>query len=143
MRMLSLAVLMTLGFAALIGCGQTNELDRIILSGQVSYDGQPVPFGSVWFEPTMSAGQMAPTGFAIIRNGQFKTKAEDAPIAGPYNVRISGYPEETPRVDDEEQRIVLFPQYIMEMELVSTKVPMNLEVPKQQKATVNQRGKNR
>ena len=51
---------------ALAGCGG-DDLDRYRLRGKVTFEGQPVAFGTIFFEPTASVGKVAPTvylGFA-------------------------------------------------------------------------------
>ena len=81
------------------GCGG-GSLDREPVAGTVTFDGQPVPRGSIWFEPDGSIGTTAPTGFATIRDGQFATDLEQSPVAGSHLARISGFDGSLP--DDNE-----------------------------------------
>jgi len=130
MKIISSICLVMLACLASSGCGRTDKFDRLVLSGQVTYDGQPVPFGSIWFEPRAAVGQLAPPGFAIIRDGHFETTRRDAPVAGPHLIRISGYPDEKPQDEDEAERQILFPEYTMEMELSPAETVLNVDVPR-------------
>jgi len=58
------------------GCSHPAEgPERHRITGHVTFDGKPVPFGSVIFDPDVSAGNSGPQGAANIVNGQFDTAA--------------------------------------------------------------------
>lgn len=124
-------------FMGIAGCGGTADtFDRHPVSGVVTFDGAPVPRGSVWFEPDASVGNMAPTGFAQIRDGQFQTKPSESPVAGRYHVRIVGYdgqgtppPEEDWDPDREYPGSRLFSEYTTTIELDPSGGTLELEVP--------------
>jgi len=78
-----------LGMVGLASCGRPQAV-QIEVSGTVTYEGQPVPAGVVYFEPTVEAGMTAPTGFAIIRDGRFRTDRVHRPGPGPYVARVTG-----------------------------------------------------
>lgn len=106
------------------GCGNSDKFDRQQLSGTVTFEGQPVPRGSVWFEPDSSVGNLAPTGFAAIRNGAFETKREQSPVAGKHTVRVSGFDGQANADEDEDwdpnrehPGNPLFPDYTTTIEL--------------------------
>lgn len=69
------------------GCGKRDRFDVI---GQVTFDGQPVPAGTVTFIPLGKepAGRVA--GFAPIRTGRFATREGRSPGSGPHRVMVNG-----------------------------------------------------
>jgi hypothetical protein len=85
----------SLAIAALIalllnGCGGSPTATRYQLSGKVSYGGQPVPAGTIVFEPEgvdVTADNM---GQAEIRDGQYKTLPKMGVSGGPQKVYING-----------------------------------------------------
>lgn len=65
------------------------------VSGKVLYNGAPLPFGSVMFQP--SAGQ--PAGGAIEPDGSFRLstfREYDGALIGTHQVRISCYTSQSP-----------------------------------------------
>ncbi len=62
------------------------------ISGQVLYDGKPVPAGEIYFDPDVTKGHDGPQGFARIQDGQYDTReVGKAVAAGPHVVRIFGF----------------------------------------------------
>jgi len=78
------------GVLFLLGC-QSGEPPRYELSGQVTFNGQPVPLGTIEFIPDESRGNRGPGTSAGIANGQYKTPRGQGTIGGPHKVRITGY----------------------------------------------------
>jgi len=76
---------------AAVGCGQAQS-DTFHVSGQVTFDGKPVPAGTILFQPDKSQGASGPAGLAIIRNGTFDTAAPDGrgTTGGAQRVQITG-----------------------------------------------------
>lgn len=74
------------------GCGGGDDGDYHV-SGNVTFDGKPVPAGKIYFQPDGAKGNEGPTGFANIENGEFDTSAAGgkATVAGPAIVRITGW----------------------------------------------------
>ena len=70
----------------LVGCGDSTHQ----VHGVVTWNGQPVPQGVVYFEPTKQMGDVT-TGFALIENGQFATEPDSGCYPGPHVARIKGY----------------------------------------------------
>lgn len=68
----------------LVGCGGAAR-DRAAVSGQVTFDGQPLANGQVVFEPR-GQGRMA---IAQLVDGRYAIAAERGPTAGEYIVRIT------------------------------------------------------
>lgn len=118
------------------GCGgATEKFERVVVSGAVLFDGKPVPYGSIWFEPDLSAGPESPTGFASIRDGKFQTTPEKSPKAGMYTMRISGAAqsrEELARTSGNDEAIVepLFREYTQSIEIPETGTAIEVTIPK-------------
>ena len=69
------------------GCGPSGP-EQFALSGEVTYDGQPVPMGSVGFIP--EGNPTAKTVGADLKDGRYEISAYDGPVAGKYKVWIEG-----------------------------------------------------
>ncbi|MEX1041770.1 MAG: hypothetical protein WDZ51_14115 [Pirellulaceae bacterium] len=123
-------------FTVLSGCGGDGH-DRRQVSGTVTYDGKPVPRGSIWFEPDPSLGNTAPTGFAVIQDGQYKSELARSPIAGKYQARILGFDgvvSEADRAewdaDGEPPGEPLFKDYVTPPEEISADGKWDIEISK-------------
>ncbi len=88
-RFLVLALLMSTSLF-LGGCGVEQ---RYHLSGNVTYNGAPVPLGYLIFEPDTTKGNSGGPGICKIENGKYDTRNEDGTgvLGGPHVVRIRGY----------------------------------------------------
>src|SRR5690606_7977465 len=67
----------------------------VAVSGKVTYNGQPLPYGSVGFQPV----QGQPSGGAIQPDGTFRlsTFSEfDGAIPGSYKVKVTCYSSQRP-----------------------------------------------
>lgn len=80
-------------FAALLlpvlgGCGGKKLYE---VSGTVTYNGEPVPAGMIYFNP-VAGNDGAPQGRAKIENGTYKTSVGGAGVSGgAYRARINGF----------------------------------------------------
>ncbi len=83
-----LALFAAIGSLGIASCGR--GIAEIEVSGTATYQGQPIPSGVIYFEPTVAAGKTAPTGFAIIREGRFRTESGRCPGPGSYVARVTG-----------------------------------------------------
>ncbi len=91
LRLTSVLLVVLLGATA--GCKKSAPVAPV--SGKVLYNGAPLPYGSVMFQP--SSGQ--PAGGAIEADGTFRlsTFSEyDGALIGPHKVRISCYTSQSP-----------------------------------------------
>jgi hypothetical protein len=72
------------------GCGG-GGVDRVDVSGAVTWKGQPVPMGLVFFTPGTAKGNRGPQGFALIKDGRFDTRFEKSKgtVTGPHTVMIN------------------------------------------------------
>ena len=75
--------------AILTGCGGRGGLEKVIVSGKVSYDGQPVDNGQIYFYPT--EGTKGPVSGAPIKDGAYVAHAKDGVPVGKHLVKIEGY----------------------------------------------------
>ena len=78
--------------ALLAGCG--DGVQRVRISGQVTFKGKPVPYGNITFEPDTSKGNKGPQGYVQIRDGKYDTQdAGTEPTPGPQRIHLIGYPD--------------------------------------------------
>ncbi|MEW4564447.1 hypothetical protein AB1K70_18045 [Bremerella sp. JC770] len=80
-------------FAVLsIGCGlNADGPSRYEVSGTVTFDGQPLPYGEITFAPDGSRGNQGPGAVVPIENGVYHVDAKKGVIGGPHVVSITGY----------------------------------------------------
>lgn len=74
-----------------VGCGRTTGPARYDLSGSITYDGKPVPAGSIVFAPDTSKGNDGPGASADIKDGVYRLGPGRGMIGGPHVARISGF----------------------------------------------------
>ncbi|WP_437221731.1 hypothetical protein SH661x_002451 [Planctomicrobium sp. SH661] len=77
----------------LAGCGSGDSRGpkRFEVKGTVTYQGKPVPYGQIMFEPDASQGNQGPGSGGTIENGSYLVKSDQGVISGPLKVVISGY----------------------------------------------------
>jgi hypothetical protein len=75
------------------GCGERAP-QRVRVTGLVTFEGQPVPYGNITFEPDTSKGNSGPQGYAKIQDGKYDSDVGGiGPCPGPQTVIVEGYPE--------------------------------------------------
>ena len=85
-----LGMLVLVGLS-LAGCGRSGP-PRYELSGTVTYGGQPLPAGVIFFDPDVRQGNDGPQGFAHIQDGRYDTRQKGkGQVGGPHRVRIFGF----------------------------------------------------
>lgn len=80
--------------AMLVSAGFSSRQDgppRFAVSGQVTFDGKPVPAGRITLEPDTAAGNSGPAGYGNIVAGRFTTYPRMGAVGGPHIVRICGF----------------------------------------------------
>lgn len=100
---------------AAVGCGGGPK--RYEVSGKVTFKGQPVPAGEIYFEPDGTAGNKGPAGFAKIVDGAYSTSSGGkGVVGGPHVVRMNGFSTK-PNPASEEPVPALFADYSTKIEL--------------------------
>ena len=110
----------------LSGC---SDLDRVVVSGRVTYNGQPVPKGTIRF-----IINDRPTAMGTIENGQYKVDHHGGVPLGTGKVEIEGF-ENTDKlvhggatgVKVYEVKPILPPKYNTKTELTVEITPGNNE----------------
>ena len=118
------AFTVVLGLLALSGCGPGAErLYRV--SGTVTYGGQPIPKGNIFFDPTANE----PQGYAHIVNGKYDTGQEGQGVrGGTYNIRVNGF--DGKEANEAPFGQALFPEYNGTKELPREDSTYDLDIPK-------------
>jgi len=87
-----LAALVVLAAAPLVGCS-SPAADGYPLSGTVTYQGAPLPRGTILFRPDSSQGNSGQALAFTIKDGAYGTSDDQPRLhhGGHYQVRINGY----------------------------------------------------
>lgn len=73
------------------GCSDRGP-KRYRISGTVTYDGKPVPIGTVMFEPDSSKGNSGAAGLTAIKDGKFDSEADGVGfIGGPHRITVQAF----------------------------------------------------
>jgi len=114
---------------AIVAAGCTSGEPIYDLSGAVTYQGKPVPAGSIVFEPDGSKGNKGPAGYAKIKAGRYDTREEDGKgtVGGPHHVRILGL-DGVPR-GELLNGTPLFPEYTTSADLPKADGTQDFDVP--------------
>jgi hypothetical protein len=93
-------------FAALLGCNPSGAAPGSYdLEGNIDYQGNPIPAGSITFMPDNDAGNKGPAAIAEIKDGRYKTAPGRGVLGGAYILRITahdGKPVPVPDADPSE-----------------------------------------
>lgn len=74
-----------------VGCEQGGPR-RFNVAGTVTYNGQPLPAGVIYFDPDVSKKNDGPQGYAFIKDGKFNSaETKSGPVGGPHVARIEGF----------------------------------------------------
>jgi hypothetical protein len=127
-----LAALLACG---LIGCG-SKAAGTHHVSGEVTFDGKPVPSGLIRFTPDGSKGNSGPPGYAVIQDGKYDTSAAGGKghVSGPMIVQIEGSDSPSGETSTDESGAepnvkVLFSGYQTTADLPKEDSTQNFEVP--------------
>ncbi len=121
------ALLLFVTAVALGGCSK-SDVSRYDVSGTVTFSGQPVPSGSITFQPAV--GNEGPGGYATIKDGKYDT-AQDGkgPTGGPHHVTIAGYDGNADPGNEKPYGAPLFDAYQTKVDLPKEATTQNFEVP--------------
>ena len=110
------------------GCGPGEE-PLFDVAGTVTFDGKPVPIGTIYFEPDGSLGNDGPQGTAHIQDGKFDTAAGGTGVrGGAYIIRVQGY-DGKPRPELPYGKD-LFPEYEEKKDFPKEKSTLRIEITK-------------
>ena len=87
--MVNRALVLGLLAAVVIGCGKGDGLQRVVLSGDVTYLGRPVTEGSIVFVP--SDGTSGPSLAVNVVDGRYRADSLGGVPVGNYRVEILAY----------------------------------------------------
>ncbi|HBO44562.1 MAG TPA: hypothetical protein DD670_11630 [Planctomycetaceae bacterium] len=120
-------VILACGLLVGEGCGKST-VKRHNLSGQVTFQGKPIPVGLIVFEPDATKGNRGPQGFAQIFDGRYETdKFGKGAIVGALNVEITGFPPGDGSAGS--PNVPLFPPYKTSVQISEETTTLNFEVP--------------
>lgn len=125
-----------LALAALLlaGCGAEKPSDVFSVSGNITYDGKPIPKGNISFAPDASQNNQGPGASAEIKDGKYEMMPGKGISGGPYVLVINGYdgvPVASGEGGMDPNGKVLFESYRMTVDLPKEDSQQDLEVPKQ------------
>lgn len=120
--------------AGMAGCYGGNEsATDFHVSGQVQFDGKPLPAGKIYFTPNASLGNQGPQGTATIKDGKYDTEdSRFGIVGGPYIVKIDGYDGIQPANDEDglfPDGQVIFRDYEVKLEFPEADHVEDLDVP--------------
>lgn len=69
-----------------LGCGKSGGLDKVTVEGEITYKGQPIENGEIWFRPT--EGTVGPVSGGSIANGHYRVDAKGGVPVGKHVVQI-------------------------------------------------------
>jgi len=122
------ALSLALAASFLVGCGIDGP-PRYRVQGLVTYDGKPVPAGTIIFEPDSSQKNDGPQGRATIHGGNFDTsRGGIAIVGGPHRITILGC-DGTSISETSPQGKPLFDPYTMIVDLPKKDGKQDFEVP--------------
>jgi hypothetical protein len=105
-----------------VGCGKPAT-DRQELEGTITYNGKPVPYGAIRFEPVDPASGWE--GSATIQKGRYKTNPGCGPKPGRYVAWVDGF-QDKPGSDISEQPLFIGAR--VEVEVPAGAREVNLDV---------------
>ena len=111
------------------GCGDSGP-PRAAIWGKVTWKGEPVPSGVIYFSPDASRGNSGPQGFALIEDGVFDTRRPRAKgcSAGPQLVQIQGFDGQN-KSDDLPYGNQLFKPYELAIDVPAEGAENDLTIP--------------
>lgn len=115
----------------LTGCRQDAGPKRYSLEGEVTWEGRPVPAGSIIISPDVAAGNVGPATGVDIRDGRYRTLPGRGTIGGPHVFQIHGYDGQviqTPEIFDALGK-QLFPPIRLNIDLPASDATHDLRLP--------------
>jgi hypothetical protein len=113
----------------MVGCGGDGFNN---VTGKVTFKGQPVPAGKVYFIPDSSKGNSGATGYADIKQGVYDTAAPGGHGigAGPMKIAVEGIdPTPPPGAGPDVTTTVLFARYETTADMPNEDSTKDIDVP--------------
>jgi len=118
-------LLLAAGLAATAGCGGQP---RYNLAGKVTFGGQPVALGRIFFDADANQQNSGPSGYTDIKDGVYDTARVGKGVAGgPTVVRIQGF--KTEGADSSGFGPPLFQEYTVQVDLPRGNSTKDFDVP--------------
>ena len=113
----------------LAGCGKSGPV-RYRVQGTVTYDGRPVTYGRVVFDPDVTKENTGPQGYAAIENGRFDTAENggQGTSGGPMMVTLHGFEPAGDGLDATATR-QLFSDLVEYRDLPKSDTEVHFEIP--------------
>ena len=87
---ISSSSLLIVAFIAMVsGCDGQSVNERVLVSGEITYDGKHVEIGQIRFIPIGST--VGPITISSIKNGQYDTQNSSGVPVGSHRVEITGF----------------------------------------------------
>lgn len=109
------------------GCGGVDGPPRYQVTGEVRYQGKPVPAGEIVFRPDTEKGNDGPGSVARIADGRYQTDSGRGVVGGAYIVEIVGF-DGIPSPESLDGA-VLFPPQTETVEFPSTESTHDFDLP--------------
>jgi hypothetical protein len=124
-RFMLTSILSALTLCMLLGCGGEKTYR---LSGKVTFKGQPIPSGKIFFVPDTSKGNKGPSGYAEIKDGNYDTSAPGGSgiVGGPMLITINASNSTDP---DKLSPKGMFPPYQTSADLPKSDSTKDIDVP--------------
>jgi len=117
--------------ATLFGCGPRGP-QRFQFEGKVTFDGKPVPCGTIRFEPDSTKGNTGPVGYTAIKDGHYTTATEGSKgsLKGPIVAFLTGGPAPDPKVEFPKMWFIDY-RTTLTVEQKAGVTTLDFDVPKQ------------
>jgi hypothetical protein len=122
-------LLVTFSAATLVGC-KKSSVDRLVVTGTVTWKGKPIPEGCIFFDPDVKKGNRGPQGSALIKDGKFDTRFERSRgcVKGPHIAAVHAFDG----VSNDKSKSVgkrMFAAYSLALEIPAEGGELNIIVP--------------
>ena len=122
---------LALPFSFLCGCAG-DGLERVVVSGTVTFQGEPIPNGDILFYP--QSGTAGPVSGASIKDGHYTIDGNGGVPAGEHSVEIRAFrvrettqlPEGISAEDLPGQRLQYLPAVFNDQTSLEASVPSNV-----------------
>jgi len=116
----------------LCGCsGSADSLNRFSVSGTVTFNGEPLQDGTIFFQPDSAKGNSGPGSLGEIKDSQYKIDKTRGVLGGAYIVRITGYEPPPPATGPMPVRrgAALFPEHEQHIEIDPKSRVLDFQIP--------------